>query len=57
MRELTKDEKENLADFIELYLFDAIREDESIDNILWLCNMCSAYVKLKEGEGDADNSR
>lgn len=53
MRELTKDEKENLADFIELYLFDAIREDESIDNILWLCNMCSAYVKLKEG---ADNA-
>ena len=49
MRDLTKDEKKSLVCFIEFNLIDVIQRDSSIDNFDWLCNMCSAYKKLKEG--------
>lgn len=45
-------EAENLAEFIEMNLFDNIRNDVEIDGMDWLCGMCDTYRKLKAG---ADN--
>lgn len=54
----TLDECKNLADHIELTLFETIRNDPDIDNIEWLVSIMSAYTKLvnaaeilKEAEG------
>lgn len=55
----TLDECKNLAEHIELTLFETIRNDPEIDNIEWLVCMISAYTKLikaaeklKETEGE-----
>lgn len=45
---LTKDEAYNLAEMIEDYLFDTIREDTDLDNIYWLKTMIHSYEKLCE---------
>ena len=45
---LTIDECESLANLIEASLFDVIRNDTEIDSFVWLCNICSAYRKMKE---------
>lgn len=54
----TLDECKNLAEHIELTLFETIRNDPEIDNIEWLVSIMSAYTKLvnaaeilKEAEG------
>lgn len=44
---LTPGEAESLADFLESYLIQIIHNDASIDNIEWLCNLCSVYQKCK----------
>ena len=36
----------NLASFIDCNLIENIRNDEEIDNILWLADMCEAYKTL-----------
>ena len=46
----TKSQCKNLADFIEFNLLSAIREDEDIDNILWVSDMCESYRKLRGAE-------
>lgn len=44
---LTKDEAWNVAELIDLYLFQLIRDDpDHTDNIEWLRNMIHAYEKL-----------
>lgn len=54
----TLDECKNLADFIEITIFEMIRADEYIDGVNWLASIMSAYTKLvnaaeilKEAEG------
>ena len=47
---LTKSQCTNLAEFIDYNLLRAIREDEDIDNIDWVYDMCKAYKKLTEAE-------
>lgn len=47
---LTQSQAENLADFIECYFILSIREDENIDNIGYLVEICDVYKQLKEGE-------
>ena len=49
MIELTKEEAEVLVDFIELNIFDIIRNDEEIDNMAWLEAVVSIYKKCKGG--------
>ena len=44
--ELTKDEAESLADFIDLNLIQTIRDDTNIDSMAWLKSMIHAYEKL-----------
>lgn len=51
---LTPDEAESLADFLEGYLIQVIRDDTEVDNMTWLCNLCSVYRKCK-GEHHEDN--
>ena len=51
MNELTKEEAYAIANFIDTYLFTSIRQDEEIDNLLWLKNVLNGYEKLcKFGE-------
>ena len=50
MIDLTKSQCENLADFIQDNIFQAIRDDAEIDNMDWLIDMVDAYKKLREGE-------
>ena len=47
MIEITKDEAESLMDFIEMNIFEIIRENTEIDSIEWLCNIMSVYKKCK----------
>ena len=49
MIKITKEEAESLLDFIGLNFFDAIREDEDIDNLEWAMNIMLVYKKCKEG--------
>ena len=46
---LTESQCDNLADFIDLYLIKAIREDEEIDNLMWIKDMIDIYTMLSEG--------
>lgn len=46
MTDLTKDEAYALADFIDIALYDRIRNDTDIDSMTWLKNMLHAYEKL-----------
>ena len=48
---LTKTEARNLADFIEVNIFEYI-EDAEIDNIGWLEDMISIFKKCKKIAGD-----
>lgn len=48
--ELTQEELNVLTDYIEFYLIQNIRQDTDLDGIEWLCNLCSAYRKLKEAK-------
>ena len=52
MIDLTESQCKNIAEFIELNIFDYIRNDTDIDNIYWLIDMIGAYQKLKGGGTD-----
>lgn len=44
---LTKTQAENLLEFIDIYFINSIRDDEEVDNMSYLCDMCDIYKKLK----------
>lgn len=46
--ELTKEQCVNLAEFIEMHIFEAIRDDVDIDNIEWLRDMLDAQKAFNE---------
>ena len=48
---LTKSQCQNVADFIEVHLIDAIRNDVDIDNIAWVKDMILAMEVLKKCGG------
>jgi hypothetical protein len=54
---LTKSQCKNLADFIEFYFIQSIRDDTDIDNINYLVDMCAAYKVLRESEGIIDEDK
>ena len=45
---LTKRQCRNLAEFLEFVLIRNIREDDELDNILWLCDMVDAFRLFEE---------
>lgn len=51
MLNLTETEAKNVAEFIELYLIESIRNDPDIDNLMWLFDMMHAFEKLCEYSG------
>lgn len=48
MIEINTMEAKTLVDFIEINIFQIIREDTEIDNMNWLVNMVNIYLKCKE---------
>ena len=48
--DLTESQCRNLCEFIEINIFEYIRNDTDIDNINWLIDMMETYQKLKGGE-------
>lgn len=54
MVELTNDEAESLAEHLEFYLIQNIRDDVDFDNINCLCNLVHVYDKCKAVEGEED---
>lgn len=57
MVELTRDEAIGLVDFLDITLFDAIRNDPDIDGMGWLCNMMMVYKKCKECIENGSNEK
>lgn len=45
---LIKSQCKNIVEFIEIYLIDAIRNDDEIDNIDWIEDMLNARNILRE---------
>ena len=48
--ELSKSQITNLADFIEFCFIDEIRNNDTIDNINYVVDMCEAYKTLRSAE-------
>lgn len=48
--ELSKSQITNLANFIQFNFIEEIRNNDDIDNINYLVDMCDAYKVLKEAE-------
>ena len=46
--EITKDQAENLIDFLECEFIDSIRNNEEVDNLEYVCNICEFYKMLKK---------
>lgn len=44
---ITKSQAENLLEFIDIYFINSMRDDEEVDNMSYLCDMCDVYKKLK----------
>lgn len=52
--EVTKNQCESVIDFIEWNILEAIRNDESVDNVDWLANILAVrYAMKKAVEEDA----
>lgn len=45
--QITKDEAESLIDFIEVNIFEQIKNDPDTDNMVWLYNVCSVWKKCQ----------
>lgn len=55
---LTKIQCKHLAEYIEINFIYYLRQDEEIDNIYYLADMCEAYKKLMEAaKGEHDDTR
>ena len=44
---LTADDCKNIADFLEIYFFQNIRDDEDMDNIEYVRSLINAIDELK----------
>lgn len=53
--ELTKSQCTNVADFIEIYIFQAIRDDKDMDNIEYLRDMLDAEKALRKAVDEYEN--
>lgn len=50
--ELTKSQCENLSEFIEMYFYQAIREDLEIDCLDWARDLLDAEKALRKAAND-----
>lgn len=51
---LKRSQCKNVADFIEFGLIEQIRDDSSIDNILWIEDMIGAMRTLEKAAKDGE---
>jgi len=54
--ELTKDQCQNAADFIGIYLLEAIRKDEDIDNLAWVESLILAKNAMEKAVDEYENA-
>ena len=54
--ELTKAQCESLIDYIEINLFDVIRNDTDIDSIEWLQNLLDAKRAFEKAVDEYENA-
>lgn len=54
--ELTKDQCVSLIDYIEVNLFDVIRNDTDIDSIIWVRNILDAHRIFEEAVKSDENA-
>ena len=47
---ITKGQIESLIEFIDLNFLPSIRNDEDIDNMDYICNMCDIYRNLTKAQ-------
>lgn len=45
---LSESQVSNLLEFFEICFIQSLREDDSIDNMDYVCDMCDIYKQLKE---------
>ena len=50
--ELTKGQCESLVEFIEFTLIPSVRNDQDLDNLEYIINICDAYKVFKEAAND-----
>lgn len=53
--ELTKNQCRNVAEFIDLWLLDAIRKDMEIENLGWVEEMIAAKNALDKAVDEYEN--
>lgn len=53
--DLTKTQIKNLIDFIELNFIDSVREDEDVDNIDYIIDMCEALTTLRKTKEECES--
>ena len=47
---ITKGQIESLIDFIDLHFISSIRNDEDVDNMDYICNICDIYRNLTKAQ-------
>lgn len=52
--DITKSQAESLLKFIEIEFIDSVRNDEGIDNMQYVVNICDVYKELKQKVGEAE---
>lgn len=52
--DLTKSQVENLIEFFEVNFIRSVREDDGIDNMAYIVDMCHIYTKLKNAKEKSD---
>lgn len=53
--ELTKRQCENLSEFIEMYFYQAVREDPEIDCLDWARDLLDAEKALRKAVDEYEN--
>ena len=46
--DITKEHARSMVDLFELYFIQLIRDDDSIDSIEWLAELCHVYTEFKK---------
>lgn len=53
---LTESQADNLMEFFEFSFIPSVRQDDDIDNINYLVDMCDIYKALKEQKKERDQN-
>ena len=51
---LSESQVSNLLEFFDMFFIQSIREDDSIDNMDYVCDMCDIYKQLKRAAKEVE---